>query len=71
MFMANHCSGDTKESFIADVFVSLAMGQIKTPAPCKSEMLVKYNHFFHVEEDMGTMLSTWVRTSSTLDGSRR
>lgn len=36
-------SGETEDSFIADLAVGLATGQIKTGAPCRSERLAKYN----------------------------
>lgn len=35
--------GDTEDSFIADLAVGLAAGQIKAGAPCRSERLAKYN----------------------------
>ncbi len=41
--MASHRSGETEDSFIADLAVGLATGQIKTGAPCRSERLAKYN----------------------------
>lgn len=34
--MASHRSGETEDSFIADLAVGLATGQIKTGAPCRS-----------------------------------
>eukprot|EP00403_Amphidinium_massartii_P008279 CAMPEP_0178424008 /NCGR_PEP_ID=MMETSP0689_2-20121128/27988_1 /TAXON_ID=160604 /ORGANISM="Amphidinium massartii, Strain CS-259" /LENGTH=1391 /DNA_ID=CAMNT_0020045631 /DNA_START=72 /DNA_END=4244 /DNA_ORIENTATION=+ len=41
--MVSHRSGETEDSFIADLVVGLRAGQIKTGAPCRSERLVKYN----------------------------
>lgn len=41
--MASHRSGETEDSFIADLAVGLSTGQIKTGAPCRSERLAKYN----------------------------
>lgn len=41
--MASHRSGETEDSFIADLAVGLACGQIKTGAPCRSERNSKYN----------------------------
>ncbi|KAH7537908.1 hypothetical protein FEM48_Zijuj03G0142800 [Ziziphus jujuba var. spinosa] len=50
--MASHRSGETEDTFIADLSVGLATGQIKTGAPCRSERLAKYNQasllFSHV-----------------------
>merc|ERR1712226_260600 len=41
--MVSHRSGETEDSFIADLVVGLGTGQIKTGAPCRSERLSKYN----------------------------
>merc|ERR1712224_599290 len=41
--MVSHRSGETEDSFIADLVVGLRTGQIKTGAPCRSERLAKYN----------------------------
>jgi len=52
--MASHRSGETEDSFIADLSVGLATGQIKTGAPCRSERLAKYNQLLRVEEELGS-----------------
>lgn len=44
--MASHRSGETEDSFIADLAVGLSTGQIKTGAPCRSERLAKYNQVY-------------------------
>merc|ERR1719428_631093 len=41
--MVSHRSGETEDTFIADLVVGLRTGQIKTGAPCRSERLAKYN----------------------------
>lgn len=41
--MASHRSGETEDTFIADLAVGLTTGQIKTGAPCRSERNAKYN----------------------------
>ena len=41
--MVSHRSGETEDTFIADLAVGLSSGQIKTGAPCRSERLAKYN----------------------------
>jgi len=41
--MVSHRSGETEDTFIADLAVGLCSGQIKTGAPCRSERLAKYN----------------------------
>jgi hypothetical protein len=43
-------SGETEDSFIADLAVGLATGQIKTGAPCRSERLSKYNQLLRIEQ---------------------
>ena len=51
--MTSHRSGETEDSFIADLAVGLKTGQIKTGAPCRSERLSKYNQLLRIEEDLG------------------
>jgi len=51
--MVSHRSGETEDSFIADLVVGLATGQIKTGAPCRSERLAKYNQLLRIEEEVG------------------
>ncbi|RLN30016.1 enolase 2 [Panicum miliaceum] len=56
--MTSHRSGETEDTFIADLAVGLATGQIKTGAPCRSERLAKYNqasdsHLLRIEEELG------------------
>ncbi|XP_074582045.1 enolase-like [Curcuma longa] len=51
--MASHRSGETEDTFIADLSVGLATGQIKTGAPCRSERLAKYNQLVRIEEELG------------------
>ena len=41
--MVSHRSGETENTFIADLVVALGCGQIKSGAPCRSERLAKYN----------------------------
>jgi len=51
--MTSHRSGETEDSFIADLAVGLSAGQIKTGAPCRSERLAKYNQLLRIEEELG------------------
>ena len=51
--MTSHRSGETEDSFIADLAVGLSTGQIKTGAPCRSERLSKYNQLLRIEEELG------------------
>ncbi|KAK0061618.1 enolase [Biomphalaria pfeifferi] len=52
--MVSHRSGETEDTFIADLVVGLATGQIKTGAPCRSERLAKYNQLLRIEEELGS-----------------
>merc|ERR1712232_1466600 len=52
--MVSHRSGETEDSFIADLVVGLRAGQIKTGAPCRSERLAKYNQLLRIEEELGS-----------------
>ncbi|KAK3750052.1 hypothetical protein RRG08_027375 [Elysia crispata] len=51
--MVSHRSGETEDTFIADLVVGLSTGQIKTGAPCRSERLAKYNQLLRIEEELG------------------
>jgi enolase len=51
--MTSHRSGETEDTFIADLAVGLATGQIKTGAPCRSERLAKYNQLLRIEQELG------------------
>lgn len=55
--MVSHRSGETEDSFIADLVVGLRTGQIKTGAPCRSERLAKYNQLIRIEEELGSSCS--------------
>ena len=47
----SHRSGETEDSFIADLAVAVNAGQIKTGAPCRSERVAKYNRLLRIEEE--------------------
>lgn len=51
--MVSHRSGETEDTFIADLVVGLCTGEIKTGAPCRSERLAKYNQLLRIEEELG------------------
>jgi len=53
--MVSHRSGETEDTFIADLVVGLRAGQIKTGAPCRSERLAKYNQLIRIEEELGPL----------------
>ena len=47
----SHRSGETEDTFIADLAVAVNSGQIKTGAPCRSERVAKYNQLLRIEEE--------------------
>ena len=49
----SHRSGETEDTFIADLAVATGAGQIKTGAPSRSERVAKYNRLLQVEEEVG------------------
>ena len=51
--MISHRSGETEDSFIADLAVATGVGQIKTGAPARSERVAKYNQLLRIEEQLG------------------
>lgn len=48
----SHRSGETEDTFIADLAVAANAGQIKTGAPCRGERTAKYNELLRIEEQM-------------------
>jgi len=52
--MISHRSGETVDSFIADLSVAMGTGQIKTGAPCRGERVEKYNQLMRIEEELGS-----------------
>lgn len=46
----SHRSGETEDTFIADLAIAVNAGQIKTGAPCRSERVAKYNELLRIEE---------------------
>ena len=49
----SHRSGETEDTFIADLAVAMNCGQIKTGAPARSERTAKYNQLIRIEEELG------------------
>jgi enolase len=48
----SHRSGETEDTFIADLVVATGVGQIKTGAPARSERVAKYNQLLRIEEEL-------------------
>lgn len=51
--IVSHRSGETEDTFIADLCVGLGTGQIKTGSMSRSERLAKYNQLLRIEEQLG------------------
>ncbi len=51
----SHRSGETEDSFIADLAVALNTGQIKTGSASRSDRMAKYNQLLRIEEMLGDM----------------
>lgn len=51
----SHRSGETEDSFIADLAVATGAGQIKAGAPCRSERNAKYNQLLRINEELGDL----------------
>lgn len=50
----SHRSGETVDSFIADMTVALDTGHLKTGAPARGERVEKYNQLLRIEEELGS-----------------
>ncbi len=51
--MVSHRSGETEDSFIADLAVGLCTGQLKTGATCRSDRCSKFNQLLRIQEELG------------------
>ena len=51
----SHRSGETEDTFIADLAVATNTGQIKTGSASRSERIAKYNQLLRIEEELGSM----------------
>ncbi|MFH1059359.1 MAG: phosphopyruvate hydratase [Pseudomonadota bacterium] len=51
--VVSHRSGETEDTFIADLAVAVGSGQIKTGSLCRSERVCKYNRLLRIEEELG------------------
>lgn len=53
--MISHRSGETEDTFIADLAVGTHAGQIKTGSLCRTDRLAKYNQLIRIEEELGAL----------------
>jgi enolase len=50
----SHRSGETEDTFIADLVVGVNGGQIKTGSMSRSDRVAKYNQLIRIEEELGS-----------------
>lgn len=50
--VVSHRSGETEDSFVADLAVAVNGGYIKAGAPCRTDRVVKYNRLIHIEAEI-------------------
>ena len=51
--IVSHRSGETEDSFIADLSVALGTGQIKTGSASRTDRICKYNQLLRIEQELG------------------
>ena len=51
--VVSHRSGETEDTFIADLVVGVNAGQIKTGSMSRSDRVAKYNQLIRIEEELG------------------
>ena len=52
--MISHRSGETEDTFIADLAVAIGAGQIKTGSASRTDRIAKYNQLLRIEEELGS-----------------
>lgn len=67
--MISHRSGETEDTFIADLAVAVNAGQIKSGAPARTDRAAKYNRLLRIEEELDIMGS--YNTSPSLYNCRK
>src|SRR5207237_10599762 len=50
----SHRSGETEDTFIADLAVATGAGQIKTGSGSRTDRIAKYNQLLRIEEELGS-----------------
>ena len=51
--IVSHRSGETEDTFIADLVVAMGTGQIKTGSASRTDRVAKYNQLLRIEEELG------------------
>jgi enolase len=52
--VVSHRSGETEDTFIADLAVATGCGQIKTGSASRTDRIAKYNQLLRIEEELGS-----------------
>jgi enolase len=52
--ISSHRSGETEDTFIADLAVGASVGQIKTGSASRTDRIAKYNQLLRIEEELGS-----------------
>ena len=52
--IVSHRSGETEDTFIADLAVATSAGQIKTGSASRTDRVAKYNQLLRIEQELGT-----------------
>ena len=52
-YVISHRSGETEDTFIADLAVATSSGQIKTGSASRSDRIAKYNRLLKIEDELG------------------
>jgi enolase len=52
--ISSHRSGETEDTFIADLAVAMNTGYIKTGSASRTDRIAKYNQLLRIEEKLGT-----------------
>ncbi|MBI2524665.1 MAG: phosphopyruvate hydratase [Candidatus Rokubacteria bacterium] len=67
--MISHRSGETEDTFVADLAVAVNAGQIKTGSLARGERIAKYNQLLRIEEELGTA-AVWPGRAAFRGGAR-
>jgi enolase len=67
--MISHRSGETEDSFVADLAVAVNAGQIKTGSLARGERIAKYNQLLRIEEELGAA-AVWPGRAAFRGGAR-
>jgi enolase len=61
--IVSHRSGETEDTFIADLVVAMGTGQIKTGSASRTDRVAKYNQLLRIEEELGSSATFPGRTA--------